>query len=76
MNIKITIEDKDLDPDTLRSVCSKEVDRFDAYLKKYGGDYVDGLARFERLAIEGFLYQAIRGHLDSPSESTQVSAAV
>ena len=51
--------------DGLRDLCRKEVDRFDAYLRqKVGGEYKEGLARFERFAIEGFLYQSVRGHID------------
>jgi hypothetical protein len=48
----------------LRSLCQKEVEIFDQYLRSYGRGYEDGLARFERYAIEGYLYQKIRGHLD------------
>ena len=48
----------------LRVLCRKEVDLFDAYLKSQGGEWADGLAKFERLAVEGYLYQKIRGHLD------------
>jgi hypothetical protein len=50
---------------SLRDLCHKEVDLFDKYLRQFGSQYADGLARFERLAIEGYLYQKIRGHLDS-----------
>ena len=47
----------------LRCLCGKEVDLFDAYLRQYGREYADGLAKFERLAIEGYLYQKVRGHI-------------
>lgn len=51
--------------DALRTLCRNEVDRFDLYLRnKVGGEYKDGIVRFERFAIEGFLYQKIRGHID------------
>ena len=49
----------------LRCLCGKEVDLFDAYLRQYGREYADGLAKFERLAIEGYLYQKARGHIDA-----------
>lgn len=48
----------------LRDLCRKEVEIFDAYLRSQGGEWVDGLAKFERLAVEGYLYQKIRGHLN------------
>jgi len=48
----------------LRCLCGKEVDLFDAYLRNYGREYAEGLAKFERLAIEGYLYQKVRGRLD------------
>ena len=58
--------------DPLRDLCRKEVDAFDEYLRNYGGDYGQGLARFERFAVEGFLYQKIRGHLDEESSSNHL----
>ena len=51
--------------DLLRSLCRKEVDRFDEYLKRYGHEYTAGLAKFERFVVEGYLYQSIRGHIDA-----------
>lgn len=47
----------------LRQIVSAEVDRFDAYLRNFGHEYVEGLARFERLAVEGYIYQKLRGRL-------------
>ena len=47
----------------LRDLCRKEVEIFDSFLRTQEG-YRDGLAKFERLAIEGYLYQKIRGRLD------------
>jgi hypothetical protein len=49
----------------LRDLCQKEVDLFDAYLRSYGKEYAGGLAKFERSAIEGYLYQKIRGRVGS-----------
>jgi hypothetical protein len=48
----------------LRVLCREEVDIFEAYLRTQEG-YTDGLANFERLAIEGYLYQKIRGRLNA-----------
>lgn len=48
----------------LRDLCRKEVDLFDQYLRSYGQEYAGGLAKFERLAIEGYIYQKIRGRVD------------
>jgi hypothetical protein len=48
----------------LRDLCRQEVENFDRHLRQYGSEYRDGLARFERLVLEGYLYQKLRGHLD------------
>ena len=53
--------------DPLRALCQKEVESFDQFLRRWGSespegrDYVDGLARFERAVVEGFLYQKLLG---------------
>jgi hypothetical protein len=51
--------------DSLRGLCRKEVERFELYLKKSDAWFSEGLAPFERLAIEGYLYQKLRGHMDA-----------
>lgn len=56
------------DPDQLRSLCRDEVNKFDQYLRRYGEEYVDGLSKFERLAIEGYLYQKLRGRVDAQND--------
>ena len=53
----------------LRDLCRKEVERFNAYLRQYGGEYADGLARFEQFAVEGYIYQKLRNHLDDTKTS-------
>lgn len=68
--LKIVIEDQTLAAeavkggDTLRDLCREEVDAFENVMRRHP-DYRDGLARFERFAVEGYLYQKIRGHLDA-----------
>jgi hypothetical protein len=52
--------------DALKSLCREEVERFHRYLMDFGGDYKEGLTRWERSAVEGYLYQKIRGHIDAP----------
>lgn len=47
----------------LRALCRKEVERFEDVLRQHP-DYADGLVKIERLAVEGYLYQKLRGHLD------------
>ena len=47
----------------LRALCRKEVEAFEATMKKHP-DYADGLVKIERLAVEGYLYQKLRGHID------------
>jgi hypothetical protein len=59
----------------LRDLCQKEVGLFDAYLRSYGREYAGGLSRFERLAIEGYLYQKIRGRVDSVTEPDDLPRA-
>lgn len=50
----------------LRDLCREEVDNFDQYLKTCGyPEYAHGLAQWERYAIEGYLYQKIRGRIDA-----------
>lgn len=54
--------------ESLRSLCQKEVDCFDRYLRAFGQEYSDGLAEWERKVVEGYLYQKLRGHLDEKEE--------
>lgn len=49
----------------LRDLCRKEVDRFEAYLKRSDPSFAEGLVRIERLAVEGYIYQKLRGHMDT-----------
>jgi len=49
----------------LRSLCRKEVESFEQYLKASDPQFREGLAKFERMSIEGYLYQKLRGHLDA-----------
>lgn len=46
----------------LRALCQKEVRAFEDSMKTHP-DYSDGLVKIERLAVEGYLYQKIRGHI-------------
>jgi len=50
----------------LRSLCREEVERFEAYLKKSDPWFAEGLVPIEQRAIEGYLYQKLRGHMDAP----------
>lgn len=66
----LTLEDVDKerlarDPSYLRSLCQKEVDRFVDYVQHEDPQFRDGLAKFERFAIEGYLYQKAKGHIDA-----------
>ena len=56
--------------DPLRTLCQKEVESFDQFLRQWGSeqtpgsignDYAEGLAQWERQVVEGFLYQKIMG---------------
>jgi hypothetical protein len=57
--------DKLSDPSYLRALCQNEVDRFNEYLRATDPQFKDGLAKFEKLAIEGYLYQKAKGHIDA-----------
>ncbi len=49
----------------LIDLCRKEADTFDTYLRGCGIPlYEDGLAKWEREALTGYLYQKIRGRLE------------
>lgn len=54
--------------EALRDLCRKEVEDFDSYLRRFGNEYSGGLSKFEKLAVEGYLYQKIRGRLDEKPE--------
>jgi len=46
----------------LRALCQKEVEVFESSIRRHP-DYADGLVKIERLAVEGYLYQLLRGHI-------------
>ena len=48
----------------LRSLCQKEVARFERSVAQHPA-YRDGLVVIERRAVEGYLYQKLRGHIDA-----------
>ena len=52
-------------PMPLRSLCRNEVQRFELIIRDHP-DYRDGLVVIERRAVEGYLYQKCRGHIDAP----------
>jgi len=55
----------------LRALCQKEVERFEEVLKTHP-DYSDGLVLIERRAVEGYLYQKLRGHLDAKAPTNNL----
>jgi hypothetical protein len=80
MKVKVTLEGSPDEAerlleggDSLRDLCRKEVDRFDRYLRDaVGKDYATGLANWERFAVEGYLYQKLRNHIDAFIEEGHV----
>jgi carbonic anhydrase len=56
----------------LRALCRKEVERFEVVLREHPA-YRDGLVKIERLAVEGYLYQTLRGHLDETTSTDNIS---
>ncbi len=71
-----TLEAEKGNKEPLRALCRKEVERFEAYLREFGAradnhmdhDWVHGLARFEKLVVEGYIYQKVRGHIDATTD--------
>jgi hypothetical protein len=52
-------------PDALRAVCKEEVTRFATYVNTVDPQFKKcPLAKEERAAIEGYLYQKVKGHID------------
>jgi len=57
-------------PMPLRLLCQKEVRRFEEAIRTHP-DYRDGLVMIERRAVEGYLYQKLRNHVDASPSSNQ-----
>jgi hypothetical protein len=55
------------DSDLLRSLCRKEVERFEQYVNAVDPNFSDGqgLVRIEARVLEGYLYQKLKGHIDA-----------
>lgn len=52
-------------PEALRSLCRKEVSKFADYVNDVDPQFRKcPLAKEERVAIEGYLYQKVKGHID------------
>lgn len=73
--IKMTIDDPEIQKlageggPPLRDLCRKEADLFDEYLRTSGAEvdalWADGLASWEHKAIVGYIYQKLRGRVDT-----------
>ena len=48
--------------DPLRALCQKELDNFASVVRQHP-DYSDGLVKIECLAVAGYLFQKLRGHV-------------
>jgi hypothetical protein len=55
-------------PSPLRALCRKEVEAFEASMMLHP-DYSDGLVKIEKLAVEGYVYQKLRGHITYPQKN-------
>jgi hypothetical protein len=52
--------------DRLRTLCQKEVQRFEDYCRATDPNFRDGgFAKFELRVLEGYLYQKVKGHIDA-----------
>ena len=61
------------DPQILRDLCRKEVELFDMYLRKVDPQFKDGLAKWECLVVEGYIYQKLKGHIDAQDRESNDS---
>jgi len=63
------------DPKFLRSLCRKEVERFEQYCTAVDPNFQDGsgFVRIEANAVEGYLYQKLKGHIDAHHEGDLLS---
>jgi hypothetical protein len=55
------------DPSVLRSLCQKEVERFEQYCVAVDPNFQDGsgFVYIEAKVLEGYLYQKVKGHIDA-----------
>ena len=53
------------EPQYLRSLCQKEAARFEQYVQRVDPQFRDGLAKWELRAVEGYIYQKVKGHIDA-----------
>jgi hypothetical protein len=58
------------DTEHLRSLCRKEVERFEQYCNATDPSFEDGVGfvRIEARVLEGYLYQKLKGHIDAHHE--------
>ena len=63
------------DTERLRSLCRKEVERFEQYCTTVDPNFQDGsgFVRIEARIVEGYLYQKLKGHIDAHHESNLLS---
>jgi len=54
--------------DPLKSLCREEADKFERLMQADDADF-GKLTHFERAAVQSYLYQKIRGRLDSAKAS-------
>ena len=54
-------------PDVLRSLCRKEVERFERYCNAVDPNFTDGrgFVKIEARILEGYIYQKVKGHIDA-----------
>jgi hypothetical protein len=63
------------DTEHLRSLCRKEVERFEQYCNASDPSFSDGVGfvRIEARVLEGYLYQKLKGHIDAHHEGGLLS---
>ena len=57
----------------LRTLCQIEVALFEQYVRVADPSFADGLVQIEKLAVQGYLYQKMRGHIDATDRNPNVS---
>jgi hypothetical protein len=74
VRIQLTDEEtKALDnPEELKKLCRKETDAFERLMRQQDSTF-GSLAGFERMAIQSYLYQKLRGRLNEENPTDSLS---
>lgn len=62
-----SLKDAMANSEFLKSLCRKEVNRFEQYCNATDPNFRDGagFVKIEALVLQGYLYQMVKGHIDA-----------